>query len=710
VAVALAIVLVVASSVVWMRLDRLPPEWDHANHLERSVHCAADLQGGEWRQLVERSSFYPPIVPCAAGVLYRLWPSDVMTAQVAIWIFLVMGAVATFLLARHVAGDAAGAMAAVLFVTAPFTIFLSLRFQLDLPLASMVAVFLLTLVWARDLRSVPVAIGAGALFGLGMLTKPTFAVYALPASVVVMARARGWRAAGNVALAVLVAMVVSLPWYGPRLFGMAGQMGRRSFEQAAESGYPAAMSVAGLTYYPRWLVSQFGFAAAILLVIGAAVALKRRSWWLLTTLIVPFALVELVQNKNLRYTLPLFPVAAVVAGLGFAALPRPARAVAAVVVAGFAALQLTMTVVGWPPAVTLPVVRVPAVVASAPRLEDWRQREILDVIARDRAAGGGPGPARISVVPNHAYFSVSNFRYYAVRDGRPMEFTRAWDEDPMAVDYMILKTGDVGPAWTEAKPRRINARLASDASLTRVFPVLGVFELPDRSTATLRGRRVPDVDVDPATLAHDIEVALRRRLPSVARDVEGLTVTVSREPEIRRGRVRRLEIVAAAARLGEFDRRDRSALRVSDVRLVVDDLLVNPVAAHVDQRLDLLDVGRFRIARATVAGSDLAAFLAGDRKTRGIRVTLRDTYAHFALVQPGPNVTARVRLLPATDRPFAVVTEDVRLAGVRVPDALVNWVVRGLDPSRRIASRLPMRVEIGDVHIAPDAIRIVSAW
>jgi hypothetical protein len=41
---------------------------------------------------------------------------------------------------------------------------------------------------------------------------------------------------------------------------------------------------------------------------------------------------------------------------------------------------------------------------------------------------------------------------------------------------------------------------------------------------------------------------------------------------------------------------------------------------------------------------------------------------------------------------------------------LVNWVIRGLDPSRRIARRVPVAVEIGEVRIAPDAIRIVSAW
>jgi hypothetical protein len=36
-------------------------------------------------------------------------------------------------------------------------------------------------------------------------------------------------------------------------------------------------------------------------------------------------------------------------------------------------------------------------------------------------------------------------------------------------------------------------------------------------------------------------------------------------------------------------------------------------------------------------------------------------------------------------------------------------VVRGYDPSLRLASRLPAPVEIGRVEIAPDAIRISTS-
>src|SRR5204862_3949612 len=115
----------VALVVVWLALDRRPPEWDHANHLERAVICAQDLARGDRRAILERSSFYPPLVLCAAGLAYRLAPSDVAAAQSVILAFLGLGVGAVYLLARRFVGAAEGVVAALVFTTAPFVVFSS---------------------------------------------------------------------------------------------------------------------------------------------------------------------------------------------------------------------------------------------------------------------------------------------------------------------------------------------------------------------------------------------------------------------------------------------------------------------------------------------------------------------------------------------------------------------------------------------------------
>jgi len=135
--------------VVWLGIDRRPPEWDHANHLERAVACHRSLAapGRDWLQeIIAESSFYPPIVTCAAGLLYFALPIVPLTAQAVIWAFLVVGTLAVFGLGRRLLDADAGLLAAFLFATAPFVVFMLLNFQLDLPLAAMVA---LSLSWPR---------------------------------------------------------------------------------------------------------------------------------------------------------------------------------------------------------------------------------------------------------------------------------------------------------------------------------------------------------------------------------------------------------------------------------------------------------------------------------------------------------------------------------------------------------------------------------
>lgn len=57
-------------------------------------------------------------------------------------------------------------------------------------------------------------------------------------------------------------------------------------------------------------------------------------------------------------------------------------------------------------------------------------------------------------------------------------------------------------------------------------------------------------------------------------------------------------------------------------------------------------------------------------------------------------------------RPCALTPERVRVTGVPVRVALANWVIRGLDPAPRLASRARVPVEIGRVSVGDEALWI----
>ena len=326
----------------WLAIDRHPPEWDYANHLESAVLCWRGLAAGDVAAVLARSSFYPPLVPCLAGLVFRVIPSDATFGQVVILAFLGLGMAATYLLARRWASGAGAVVAATLVGTAPFVVNLTLRFQLDMPLMAMVAVALEMLLRTDGFRKPAWSLALGLVLGLGLLTKPPFAAYVASAIVLTLVTVRELRAAVNALATILVTLVIAGPWYGPRVLGIPMQVQNRSFRQAAEAGFPDALSAASLAYYPLNFPVQFGVVGAALLLVGLVVALRRRYWYVLAGF-VPLAGLFLIQNKQLRYTLPLLPIAAVAAGIGFSSLPRPARAITGVLIAVVAVVQVSST-------------------------------------------------------------------------------------------------------------------------------------------------------------------------------------------------------------------------------------------------------------------------------------------------------------------------------------------------------------------------------
>jgi dolichyl-phosphate-mannose-protein mannosyltransferase len=712
-AVALAALLVGLAGVMagWLSIDRRPPEWDHANHLERAVLCQRSL--GEpareaLQEIIAESSFYPPIVTCVAGLVGFVLP-PLAAAHAVLWAALVVGTLAIFGLGGRLLDPAAGLLAAFLFATAPFVVFSLLHFQLDLPLAAMVALALYVLARSESLASWRWSVGLGAVMGLGMLTKPPFAAYVSGALLWA-----AWRAArapdrrerlARLLAALGVAALIALPWYGPRLVGLPMQVLNRSFKQAAESGHAPALTFGALLFYPRWIVPQLGLLATLLLLAGVvALARRGRARGPVWAALAPAVIFFLIQNKNLRYTLPLLPAAALAAAAAVAALgPRARRAITwACVVVG--ALQVGSAAFAVPsPAVLAPIV--PEVAFSRPPDgRDWHHREILAAIV----AAAGPGGARVAVVPNDNFFSVSNFRYEVVRDRLPLRLARAWDQAPMAVDFAIVKTGDQGPDAASAKPDRIMAALAGgDPWLAAAYPVIARVPLPDGSEGMVRMRRLEPVRALPAAeLAERLRRGGEALLGDVVREGRGLRVTLDyRDDALLAGQVDRVTLEAESALVGEFARR-KPPLRIGPVRVRASGVVVNPGRLAATGVVELLDVRSLAVERLGVAQEDLAEFLARQRGLSGLGATLErcGIGVHWSL--PGPDLRARLGLAAGPGpAPFTLRADGVRYGGVRLPALLVNWIVRNFDPTPRLR-RLPMVVSVAPISIGAGRLEV----
>ena len=697
-----------AVSATWVLMDRRPPEWDHANHLERAVDCYRSLRSvsdSGARAILEASSFYPPVVTCAAGALYFVFPIAPLTAQAVMMGFLGLAMACVYALGSRLSGAEAGLWAAFFLGTAPFVVFSLTNFQLDLPLCAMVAMALYTLVRTEAFAEPRWSLALGVALGLGMLTKPPFAIYVLPPLLWSLWRAvRSPGRAGRLAraaVALAIAAALALPWYGPRLLGLPMQILSRAFKQAAEQQNPEPLTAAGLLYYPRTLPTQFGLLAGLLLLWGLWALRRGRAarpfLWLAT--LGPFAVFSLIQNKNLRYTLPILPAAALVAAIGLGSLPLWARRWISAAALFLGALQVSMTLFQVPAPPTLPGMILPMALGRAPSGADWQHDAILADLGRE----SGGRPVTVAVVPNDNFFSVSNFRYDVVRLGLPYRMTRAWSDAPLGVDFVILKSGDQGPAYSASRPERLTRAFAGgDPYWVGAFPVVSRYSLPDGSVGVLRARRIPPLaGVTAAAVAARLERDPASLLSDFVRDAQDLRVTLDyRDEDILEGRVARATITAAAATVGELARRGRAPLRVRDVRLEVDSLVFNPQRLVGEGRLEILAAAALRIRSLVVTEEDLRTLLEGQPVGRGMTISLGDGAALVRTTRLGPALEARVRFGRGDgERPFTLSVEGVRLGGLPVPGPLVEWVVRHLDPTLSMR-HLPVPIELGPIRIA----------
>ncbi|HKW94568.1 MAG TPA: hypothetical protein VJX92_21975, partial [Methylomirabilota bacterium] len=478
------------------------------------------------------------------------------------------------------------------------------------------------------------------------------------------------------------------------------------FKQAAESGYPEALSVEGLLFYPRVLQPQFGVLAGLLFVYGAIALHRDRTTraflWLAG--VVPFVMFSLIQNKNLRYTLPILPAAALVTVAGIRALTARWRHGITWACVALGLVQVSMAAFTIPKPIRVPGLLLPLVVGQPPSREDWLHDRILADLERDT----GGAPATVAVVPNYNFFSISTFRYEAVRRRLPLVMSRAWSDMPLGIDFVILKSGSQGPSFTVAKAERImKAFDGGDPDLAKVFPLVHEYPLPDGSIGMVRARRVPPlIGVPAVVVAGRLETSPARLFRGYVRDAVNLRVQADYRPDaLLRGVVDHLNLAVESAVVGELARKDRAPLRIRAARLKVDGLLLNPHRLMNQDQLEVLDVEKIRVEHLVVTEDDLNEFLRGQRLA-GVRVALEEGTARVRATQFGPIISSRIRLMEGQpDRPLVLNAEALTVSGVPVPGFLTSWILRQFDPGPALG-RLPVKVTLGPIRIGSGRIEI----
>ena len=449
------------ASLLWLRLNKAPPNWDDAWYLSNSLQLYDSWTDGGLlafaRHFLAALGFKAPLISALPLPFYwifgRRWHAAYLVNIVAMAVLFA----AVWAIGRRLRNHRTGVIAVYIAGTMPLMYGLSRWYLVEYPLAAAVAAaFWLALV-ASEAQGWLGPCLFGLVCGAGMLLKADFPVFIAPAAAWLLVRRRAdGRGAPSVTPILTTSVAIAAPvillagpwyilhWRATLQNALSAGFGRSALIQ----GTGAILSLPALFKYLAIVMDRGLSLYYVALVAACALAVAgrrdfpafRQMAWLLLWL-APFVVFAFGGNKDVRYIAPILPAFAIGAACLLDSAAGNRRWMAAAALA-FPLISLSAISFGWPYEA--------ADKGYALRYDpySWRQDEILTVIA-DGALFPHAGRKLLLLGTDRALFNADNFQLSAVQDRLPLRVeTTAYGESldelvsqARAAEYFVYKEG-----------------------------------------------------------------------------------------------------------------------------------------------------------------------------------------------------------------------------------------------------------------------------
>lgn len=495
---ALIFVVLAASTILWTLSDKTPPAWDPSDHIRHGYDYSRLLAHADFagfaREFFVTPHFYAPFVHLVSAGIFLVFGASRLTGVGVNLISLAALLWGVASISRNLFADTASAIGSVA-VKRPvalsvlpallaccyhFSAWLIHDAFLDFPLTAVVTVAFALLIRAGDFKVSRNAIAFAVAAGIGLLVKQTFAFFfILPALLVVfrVLRTRDRRAILNLALAVLILILIAAIWYAPHMRDVIEIYRENQRAAVSENEAPLFNFDSNFFYIHALLSMQMQLPLAVLFVAGVLYSLvrcRKQSLILYLWLLSGIAVFALVANKDVRYTVPVLPAAAILSACWVREFrhrgTRKAGALKVALVAIIAAFALVSffnaqwPTAGWGTAIDTPRYRWMVYARNyygfdhRPLADDWSVPEIVRAVSTFRRedsiepdTGDPHAPPVLGVVVNLPYLNPSSVALYSrlltsERAAPPLIDVR-WVVEPSMVDripdcdFLLVRTG-----------------------------------------------------------------------------------------------------------------------------------------------------------------------------------------------------------------------------------------------------------------------------
>lgn len=377
------IALVVLSDVYFIISDIKPQSWDPALHLTYSYVYFELIKSLRFLDIVHVSNYYPPFFHLSATPLYIFGFSEDIAISVNI-VYYVLLVLSVFGIAREIWGEREGFISAIIVSFSPMLLEMQREFMLDFAFVSLISAALYFFIKSKTFRDFKYSLLFGLFFGFAQLTKWNAPIFVLPFVISYIyfdffsgkycpycgIRSDGFCSKGhkkaynvvksrvitNAIIAFLVTFLVSAWWYLPNLKTVLIRLSYFA-NIGGKEGDPSFLTLEGWIYYLRALDISMGLLFAILSILGLIYLLRiekdKHYYSLALTFLVGYVILTVLSNKDIRYVLPLVPIASVISARFLSILSSKTKdlkvkSLILTVVFLFGLLNISSTTFGYP--------------------------------------------------------------------------------------------------------------------------------------------------------------------------------------------------------------------------------------------------------------------------------------------------------------------------------------------------------------------------
>ncbi len=312
-------------NIVWQTLNTAPPTWDSAGHIVLSYIFAdrvPEFLGGHANliSMIRVSTYYPPFLHFLGSIVFLTLGRNYELALMMGTIFLIIAQIYLYLLIKEVTGNKKTAVLTVLiFSLFPQVWEQSRQYHLDVPLCALLLGAFYHLIKSRGLISKYHSVLFFILLSFAQLTKwyafiflafPfVYHVFYSPFKAKVLHDRSRWT---NIVMGAIIVLVIAVPWYAVNFKTIVENV---RVSSTADAGDPAeVLSFESFFHYIKLSTThQIGIISMILFFVSMIFLFRTKKplgKYVLWSTLVPYVVLTLIQNKDLRYILPLTPLIA----------------------------------------------------------------------------------------------------------------------------------------------------------------------------------------------------------------------------------------------------------------------------------------------------------------------------------------------------------------------------------------------------------------